>query len=126
MRVISYAERILSNMELKKSYIRDIILILSLILVAVAAIVTIRFAADSGDRAVVSVDGERVLEVGLWEYGEYPINGGTNTLVIGEEGAFISHASCPDGLCIRQGVISLSGERIVCLPNRVIVEIRSD
>ena len=33
---------------------------------------------------------------------------------------------CPDGLCVGQGKISLTGERITCLPNRVMVEIVGD
>jgi hypothetical protein len=35
----------------------------------------------------------------------------------------MEYADCPDKLCIRQGIVSRSGERIVCLPNRVSITI---
>jgi UDP-N-acetylmuramate dehydrogenase len=37
--------------------------------------------------------------------------------------AYMKHADCPDGLCVKQRKKSRSGERIVCLPNRVSIEI---
>ena len=38
--------------------------------------------------------------------------------------AAVQEASCPDHLCIRQGKISREGEMIVCLPNRMIAEVK--
>ena len=35
----------------------------------------------------------------------------------------ISEATCPDKVCIHQGRITMNGELLVCLPNRVIVTI---
>ena len=35
----------------------------------------------------------------------------------------MTRADCPDQLCIHQGPIHIQGETIVCLPNRVVVEI---
>ncbi len=34
-------------------------------------------------------------------------------------------SACPDKLCVRTGWISRPGESIVCLPNRVVVEVVS-
>ena len=50
-------------------------------------------------------------------------NGGTNHLVIENGVAWISEASCPDKVCVHQGRISMNGELIVCLPNRMIAKI---
>jgi len=38
--------------------------------------------------------------------------------------AAMAESSCPDKNCIQQGKITRTGEVIVCLPNRVTVEIR--
>ena len=35
-------------------------------------------------------------------------------------------ADCPDKLCIKQGKIDSNGQKIVCLPNKTVVEIRSE
>lgn len=51
------------------------------------------------------------------------VNGGTNLLVIENGTAFVREASCPDGLCVGMGKIRRNGQSIVCLPNRVSVEI---
>ena len=49
---------------------------------------------------------------------------GYNLLEIGEEQVRIIDASCPDKLDVYQGYISNPGELIVCLPNRLVVEIK--
>ena len=50
-------------------------------------------------------------------------NGGTNHLIIENGVVWISEASCPDKVCVHQGRISMNGEIIVCLPNRMIAKI---
>lgn len=52
-------------------------------------------------------------------------NGSYNVLVIHNGTAAVTEASCPDGICVKHKSISLRNESIVCLPNKVIVEIRN-
>lgn len=49
---------------------------------------------------------------------------GYNLIEIGEEEVRVIEASCPDELDVKQGYISKIGETIVCLPNRLVVEIK--
>ena len=49
-----------------------------------------------------------------------------NYLVIKDGYADITEANCPDKLCAKQKKISLDRETIVCLPNKVVVEIISN
>ncbi len=49
---------------------------------------------------------------------------GTNTVVIKDGEVFVKKASCKNQVCVNSGKISKKGERIVCLPNKVIVEIK--
>ncbi len=76
--------------------------------------------------AAVSVDGTEIARFDLRQETEYRISGyggGQNRLVIRGGEAWIEEASCPDKLCVRQGRIRRGGETIICLPNRVVVEI---
>lgn len=112
-------KKILSN----KKLMADIILIGTLLIVSLSVFLIINLTKEEGAMAVVTVDGQKVAEYPLSRDGEYSLNGGTNTLVIEGGKAYVTYASCPDGLCINQGRISMIGERIVCLPNRVMIEI---
>ncbi len=49
---------------------------------------------------------------------------GYNLIEIGDEEVRVIEASCPDKLDVLQGAISKPGQLIVCLPNRLVVEIK--
>ena len=51
---------------------------------------------------------------------------GHNVLEFGDEEVKIIDASCLDKLCINQGTINKVGQLLVCLPNRVVVEIKTN
>lgn len=40
--------------------------------------------------------------------------------------ADMTSADCPDHLCVKQKAISKEGESIICLPNKVVVTVKSD
>lgn len=73
----------------------------------------------------ITVDGE--------EYGVYSLEedqvihiGDTNVCVIKDGYVTMTEADCPDHLCMQQKRISKEGGTIVCLPNRVVLEITGD
>jgi len=119
MKETSSAELTLS----KKKLFGDLVLILSLLFVGILVFLIIELTKTEGSTVSVTVNGESVAEYSLSEDGEYSINGGTNILIISDGKAYLKEANCPDKLCVNQGKISMSGERIVCLPNRVMIEI---
>lgn len=49
----------------------------------------------------------------------------TNICEIKDGKVKMTEASCPDHVCIRQGTIDAPGETVVCLPNKVVLEIAS-
>ena len=51
---------------------------------------------------------------------------GNNTLVIKNGKAYIEEADCPDKICANHRKISKTGETIVCLPHKLVVEITED
>lgn len=74
----------------------------------------------------ISVDGEVYGEYSLKDKQEIKI-GDTNVCQIEEDGTVImTKAECPDHLCVKQGKIRQFGESIICLPNKVVLEIVTD
>ena len=106
---------------------RDIILIVSLLVVGIIALVIWHF--------VYSVDGKYVtIEQRDNLIGIYPLNVDkeieiehrgevVNKIVIEDGYCYMEEAECPDHLCIKQGKVNKSGQTIVCLPNRVVVTV---
>lgn len=51
---------------------------------------------------------------------------GENTIEISNGNVFIHDADCPDKICIKDGAIREPGQILVCLPNKVVVEIKGE
>ena len=102
---------------------RDLILIASILLVAIALFLVVEMTKEEGAGVTVKVDGIEVAEYSLAKNGTHSLNGGTNILVIEDGKAYLSDANCPDKLCVHQGKISMTGETITCLPNKLTVTV---
>lgn len=105
----------------------DIILIIVIAVIATAGILYMSWNKTVGDKVIIRVDGEIYKELPLNKDATLEIESvnGTNLLVIKDGHADVVEASCPDALCVDQHDISHNGETIVCLPNKVVVEIQS-
>ena len=105
----------------------DIVLIIVLIVFAVAFYFIFNTQGDAGSVVVISVGGAVYEKLPLSEDSEVEIYlaDGThsNTLTIRDGEAYMTHADCPDGLCLKHSPVRLTGEMIVCLPNRIVAEI---
>lgn len=89
------------------------------------------FLADSGETGIyaeVTVDSTYYATYDLGQDGEYPIrkHGHLNILKVENGEIFMVEADCPNHQCIDQGAISHSKQTIVCLPNKVLVEIKTE
>lgn len=104
----------------------DTLLIGALLLIGAVLLAYTHFCSKAGSVLQVRIDGQTVAE--------YPMDkdidiiltgkdGGTNHLIISGGQAWFSEASCPDHLCIEMGRIDKAGQSIICLPNRVSVEV---
>ena len=90
--------------------------------VLLIAILTFVFIPkESGNIAKITVDGKLYSTVSLDTDTKIEIND-TNTAIVKDGAIFMESANCPDKLCIHQGKISDSSKKIVCLPNKVIIE----
>lgn len=106
---------------------KDLILIL-LILAAAAIGFFINHTIHRQPAAIVevSVDGKVTGTYPLYKHNDILLHGygtGTNHLIIQDGSAWITEATCPDKVCIHQGKIQENGQMLVCLPNRLIVQI---
>ena len=101
----------------------DLLVIGALLLLALVLYLVIGATRKEGGVAVVRVNGVETERLALSESGTYPLNGGSNVLVIGGGEAWLSEANCPDRLCVKQGRIRYTGQTIVCLPNRLTVTV---
>ena len=107
----------------KNTLLRDAALILVLLLLAGALYFAFSASREEGACAVVIVEGEEAGRYPLNKNGVFPLNGGSNILVIENGYAYLSEADCPDKICVHMGKIHLNGQLIVCLPNEVIVTV---
>ena len=101
----------------------DLLVIGALLALALVLYLAIGATRTEGGVAVVRVDGVETERHALTENGTYPLNGGSNILVIADGQAWLSEANCPDLLCVKQGRIHYTGQSIICLPNRLTVTV---
>lgn len=104
-----------------------------LAIVFIGIVIAVAFMWDGGGDdyngityAKITVDGEHYQTLELTaELREVEISTerGYNLIRIHDKSVQIVDADCPDKLCIHMGTIRKVGERVVCLPNRVLVEI---
>ena len=103
----------------------DLILALAAIFAAVGIWLFYSAGAEKGLTAVVTVDGEVRAEMPLEETGDVTIETewGYNIVHTENGQAFVTEADCRDQICVEHKKIEKTGETIVCLPHKMVVEI---
>lgn len=114
-------------MEKEKLMKKNDWLLLIVVLFAAALIFLVRyFVGDEHPGYVtVRIDGEIVETYDLSADQVVELNGGTNTMKIENHSVDMIEAGCPDKLCVHQKAISKNNENIICLPNKVVIQIVS-
>ena len=80
--------------------------------------------------AAITLDGEVLDEIDLTQVQEpysFTVTGSdglTNTVLVEPGRIRVEKADCPDQICVHQGYISDGSQPIVCLPNRLIIQIQ--
>lgn len=108
---------------------KDILLFGSILSLAAAGFLALwLFGRGEGASVRILLEGQL--------YGEYDLRvdreisvaygGGFNKVIIKDGQVYVAEADCPDGWCVRHAAVSRAGEVIVCLPHRLIVEIRGN
>lgn len=104
-------------------YKNDIIVISIIVVIAVVILVFISLYKKQGSTVVVTIDDELYKVYDLDEDITAILDTG-NTLVIQDNEAYVSESTCKDKVCIHHGRISAVGETIICLPHKLVIEIK--
>ena len=116
-------------MEEKRFARGDLKLIAALLLAGLAIILLLTLNRRDGRQVVVRVDGQIAARLPLAQDASYPVEiegTVTNVLTIKDGAVRMEEADCPDHLCIHRGAIRYAGDSIICLPNKVVVEISGE
>ena len=102
-------------------------IILLILIVAVGLIISFGPLAGkvSGTDVRITVNGDTYGIYSLMEDQTIEISkdGHTNVIIIEDGTVRMESSTCKNQICVDHGKISLIGDGIVCLPNRVVVEI---
>jgi hypothetical protein len=109
------------------------------IIIAVVVVISVACAGvfaivNSGkyDKKVaeISVDGKPYKTVSFDKNNEETIDIksklGTNVIKLQNDKIGVVDADCPDKVCIHDGFIEKPGQMLVCLPNKVVIEIKGE
>lgn len=110
---------------MNKTVLRDVILIVSVL--AISAVLTAVFCGGktAGQSFEITVNGKL--------YGTYPLDkdatidvDGLCTVEVKNKTVSVIDSTCTGKDCVHHRPIKLSGERIVCLPNGVVIRVTGD
>lgn len=107
----------------------DVIFISLLLVFCIAVCLAVyKGGAVEGSNLIITVDGKVYGTYSLFQEQTITIQEGNmeNVIVIKDGKAYMSHASCPDQLCVDQKAVSFDKESIICLPNKVVLTVSSD
>lgn len=107
---------------------KDIIIIVILLGIALIFFIINTLTADSGNKVLVYVDEKVVAEYNLMEDNVHEIDTeyGKNVITVKDGHVSVSSASCENQICVNHTPISKSNESIICLPNHLVVRIKSE
>lgn len=102
------------------------ILIIALLCIICVLLFTPSFLPSENKTAVIYLDGEVQHEIELAAVEEeYTIEVGGCTLSVNSDGVTFAKSTCPDKLCVKKGSLHESGDTMACVPNKVVVTVKS-
>jgi len=104
----------------------DIILACVLVIAGLASSYLLSFGKPAGSEVVITCGGEKFASYSLHEDREVTVkqNGHLNKVTIKDSTVSMNFSDCSGQDCVHQHSISKSGESIICLPNKVVIQIK--
>ena len=98
---------------------KDIILIAAVLAISLISLAAIKMTQKYGKEVYkTSIKKDQIYQI--------PEENGTNVMQIKDGKVTMKKADCKDQICADHKAIEKSGETIVCLPHKVVIEIRSE
>ncbi len=101
----------------------DIVIITVTLFATVISFFAVFFGGTAGKTVVISQNNKVLKRISLSQ--NTTVELGSNTVEIKDGSVKMISADCKNQICVNHKKISKSGESIVCLPNKVIVEIEN-
>ena len=104
----------------------DIILVVMLIIVSVMLFV-FSFGGNDSLVAEIYVGGEKAHSIALNEVEEsYTLNENYCQLLVEKDGVSFVFSNCGDQLCVKRGKLKNQGDTMACVPEKIVVVLKSD
>ena len=115
------------NSEIRKNITKgDIILVVFLLVLSLMLFVS-SFTRSENLTAQSYVAGEITHSIDLRQVSEsYTITENYCQLLIEKDGVSFVHSDCADQLCVKRGKLKNQGDTMACVPEKVVVIIKSD
>ena len=109
----------------------DLILLSAFLLAILVLGMCLYLFNEPANAVIVTIDGNIFGTYSIEKNTTVDINSGENNdeinrLVIQDGKAYISFATCPDGICANHRPISRTGESIICLPHKIVISTESN
>ena len=115
-------------MSTKKINKHELILILVIVIISSIFILINNLTSKKGNIAKVYYDSKLIKTIDLNKNDTYIVKGynGDVKIVVKDNKIKVDEENSPKHLCSKQGYISKSYETIICLPNKIVIEIDDD
>lgn len=121
---------------IKKSLLKPWDIFIIMLLIVLSFLPIIIFGSQQSQsvaekEAVLRVDGTEIKTFPLisgnksYTYTYRDADGDYNIIEIAGDKIRMKEADCGDQICVRRGWVTKNGETIVCLPHKLVIEIRS-
>lgn len=115
------------RIEINRMTVFDVILILAVLFFSTGIIVKTKLfrehPAAIGTEAVVYLDGKELQRIDLQKDMDIALPGGKMALVVKGGTIRVKQSDCHRQMCVHAGSIGSTGESIVCVPNKMVIEI---
>ncbi len=87
----------------------------------------IQLIQDRGHVCTITINDKEMYRLSLYEDKEIHVRGpiGETRIMVENGSVWITDAPCPQKICQKMGKINRTGEMIVCIPNKVIIQVES-